>query len=176
MYPIIQGTRDTYRIKMEVELILLPDHLIEVSENNRHYIRLQVPGLHITIRIVSINGGRVKSSPLNVLVLNIGPGGLRFITGLQIPANRSVRLSILTILSGIRFETEGYIVWRRTVENVYEYGVEFDMSTLHRSFLIRLLNYLFVKLYPEHQKIHQYYAHITRCYLEEQRSTINYTV
>ncbi|MEX2415595.1 MAG: PilZ domain-containing protein [Paenibacillaceae bacterium] len=158
-------------------MILLPDHLPEVCGNiKRHYIRIQVPGLAMKIHIVAIGNRVVKSGTQNVLVLNIGPGGLRFTTGLQIPANRDVKISLQTTLTGIRFETEGYIVWREAVENMYEYGMEFDMSTLHRSFLIRLLNYLYVKLYPEHQKVHQYYAHFTQCYLDEQRSKINYTM
>lgn len=157
-------------------MILLPSHSPELCKNNRNYIRIQVPGLTARIHIIAIEDRVVKSASQNVLVLNISPGGLRFISGLQIPADRDVRLSLHTVLMGIRFETEGYIIWREAVENMYEYGVEFDMSTLHRSFLIRLLNYMYVKLYPEHQKVHQYYAHFTQCYLEEQRSKINYTM
>lgn len=157
-------------------MILLPDNSQELCErNNRRYIRIQVPGLTMKIHIVSIGSSVVKSAKENVLVLNIGPGGLRFTSGLQIPADRDVKISMQTILTGIRFETEGYIIWREAVENMYEYGVEFDISSLHRSFLIRLLNYSYVKLYPEHQKVHQYYAHFTQCYLEEQGSIINYT-
>lgn len=148
----------------------------QLCENNRHYIRIQVPGLSAKIHIVAIGNRVVKSAMQQVLVLNIGPGGLRFTSGLLIPADRDVKISIQTILAGIRFETEGYIVWREAVENMYEYGVEFDMSTLHRSFLIRLLNYLYVKLYPEHQKVHQYYAHLTQSYLEQQGTKINYTM
>jgi hypothetical protein len=148
----------------------------ELCENNRRYIRIQVPGLTMKIHIVSIGNRTVKSASNQVLILNIGPGGLRFTSGLLIPADRDVKISILTMLAGIRFETEGYIVWRETVENMYEYGVEFDMSALHRSFLIRLLNYLFVKLYPEHEKVHQYYAYLTQSYLEQQGTKINYTM
>jgi hypothetical protein len=158
-------------------MILLLGQLPEIcGNNNRHYIRIQVPGLITKIHIVSIGNRVVKSATQNVLVLNIGPGGLRFTTSLQIPADRDVKISMQTILTGIRFETEGYIVWRENVENMFEYGVEFDMSTLHRSFLIRLLNYMYAKLYPEHQKVHQYYAHFTQRYLEEQGSKINYTM
>lgn len=158
-------------------MILLPGHLSEVSKNNnRRYIRIQVPGLTTKLHIVSVGGRVVKSGTENALVLNISPGGICLTTGLQIPADRDVKICLQTILTGIRFETEGYIVWREVVENIYEYGVEFEMLSLHRSFLIRLLNYLYVKLYPEHQKVHEYYAHFTQCYLEEQRSNINYTI
>lgn len=157
-------------------MIVLPIHMHEnCKNNNRHYIRIQVPGLTTKLHIVSIEGRAVKSATQNVLVLNIGPGGLRFTTSLRIPADRDVKISMQTILTGVRFETEGYIVWQEAVENMYEYGVQFDMSSLHRSFLIRLLNYMYVKLYPEHQKIHQYYAYFTQCYLEEQHK-INYTM
>lgn len=176
MYRTIRVIDVTKCILIEDELILLYGRSAELCENNRRYIRIQVPGLTMKIHIVSIGDRVVKSAMNNVLVLNIGPGGLRFTSSLQIPADRNVKIAIQTILTGIRFETEGYIVWREAAENMYEYGVEFDMSTLHRSFLIRLLNYLYVKLYPEHQKVHQYYAHFTQCYLEEQGTKINYTI
>ncbi len=145
------------------------------EKNNRKYIRIRVPSLTMKLHIVAIGERVVKSTIHSVLVLDIGPGGLRFTSGLQFPADRDVKISMQTILAGIRFETEGYIVWREAAENMYEYGVVFDMSSLHRSFLIRLLNYLYVKLYPEHQKVHQCYAHFTQYYLEEQGSNINYT-
>lgn len=142
----------------------------------RKYVRLKVPGQFGEMYITAIGPHRIKSNSRRVLVLDISPGGLRFVSGLRFPARRKIRVCVKVVISDLCFEAEGMIVWRKSNENVYEYGVMFEITKLHRAFLIRMLNQLYAEMYPEHQRIRQYYAYLSNRYLQEQRSRIDYTV
>lgn len=144
--------------------------------NRRRQIRLQIPGQYAELKLVGIGANVVRSSEGEVLVLDIGPDGLRFTTGLKFPLNRLIKVAVRMTITGIRFETEGFIVRRLATENMYEYGVMFDMSALHKSFLIRMLDHLYSQLRPDHRKIHEYYTYLSQRYLEEQRSKIDHTI
>lgn len=142
----------------------------------RKYVRLKVPGQFGEMWITAIGSHRIKSNSRRVLVLDISPGGLRFVSGLRFPAKRKIRVGVQVTISGLCFEAEGLIVWRKPNENVYEYGVMFEITALHRSFLIRMLNQLYAELHPEQHRIRQYYAYLSNRYLEEQRSRIDTTI
>lgn len=142
----------------------------------RKYVRLKLPGLFGELCITGIGGQRIKSSSRRVLVMDISPGGFRFVSGLRFPAKRKIRVQIRVTISDIVVEAEGLIVWRNQNDNVYEYGVDFDITALHRSFLIRVLNRLYAEQHPEQHRIKQYYASLSNRYLEEQRTRIDYTV
>lgn len=149
----------------------------QINDNTkRQYIRLQVPGQFGELQISAIGGQRISSNSRRVLILDISPGGFRFLSGLKFPDRRRVRVTVLTTLSGIRFEAEGLIVWRASNENLYEYGVMFDITELHRSFMIRMLNQLYMQQRPELKRIHQYYTYMCNLYIEHQRSKINFTL
>lgn len=142
----------------------------------RKYVRLKLPGTFGELSITAIGGYQVRSTSRRVLIYDISPGGLRFASGLRFPAKRKIRVMVKMAISGLFFETEGLIVWRRPSENLYEYGVVFDITSLHRSFLIRMLNQLYAEMNPGRERIRQYYACLSNRYLEEQRSRIDYTV
>lgn len=146
------------------------------EETKRKYIRLKVPGHFGELQISAIGTHRISSNSRKVLILDLSPGGLRFLTGLKFPAKRKVRVIVTTTISGIRFEAEGLIVWRKENENVYEYGVMFEITALHRAFLIRMLNQLYLQEHLEHRRIHELYTYMSNLYLEEQRSKFNFTV
>lgn len=152
------------------------EHTRANEHGKRKYVRLKVPGLFGELQICAIGAHRISSNSRKVLVLDISPGGLRFMSGLKFPGKRKIRVIVTTVITGIRFEAEGLIVWRRPSENVYEYGVMFDITALHRAFLIRMLNQLVLQQHPEHRRIHQYYTYMSNHYLEEQRSKINLTI
>lgn len=143
-------------------------------EHSRQYIRLQVPGQFGELQISAIGGKRINSNSRKVLILDISPGGFRFLSGLKFPDAGRLRITMLTTLSGIRFEAEGTIIWRAANENLYEYGVQFDITELHRSFMIRMLNQLYMQQRPELKRIHQYYNYMCHVYIERQRSRINF--
>jgi len=147
-----------------------------VENQKRQYIRLRVPGHFGELKISAIGDHRINSNSRSVLILDISPGGLRFLSGLKFPGNRKIRVTVMTTISGIRFEADGLIVWRKVNENMFEYGVMFEISVLHRSFLIRMLNQLYMQLSPDHQRIHQTYTYMSNTYLEQQRSRINFTI
>lgn len=142
----------------------------------RKYVRLKVPGQFGELCITAIGSHRIKSNSRRVLVLDISPGGVRFLSGLRFPAKRKIRVCIKVTISGLCFEAEGLIVWRKANENVYEYGVMFELTNLHRAFLIRMLNQLYAEMHPEHARIRQYYAYLSNRYLKGQKSRIDYTV
>ncbi len=146
------------------------------GNSRRRYVRLRTEGCFGDLQIKAIGTHPITSNSRKVLIDDISPGGLRFSSGLRFPANRKVRVLILTTILGIRLEAEGLIVWRRSDENMYEYGVMFEITELHRSFLIRMLNQLYLQQRPEEQRMHQYYTYMCNLYLQAQKSKINYTV
>jgi hypothetical protein len=146
------------------------------EKTRRQYIRLKTPGCFGELQIKAIGSHAISSNSRRVLIDDISPGGLCFLSGLRFPSNRKIRVVVLTTISGIRFEAEGLIVWRRADENMYVYGVMFEITALHRSFLIRMLNQLYMQQFPEHKRIHQYYTYMCNLYLQDQRTRINYTI
>lgn len=142
----------------------------------RKHVRLKLPGTFGELRITAIGTRRIRSSSRRVLVLDISPGGLRFVSGLKFPAKRNIRVGVNVTIAGLLFETEGWIVWRMPSENVYEYGVMFDISALHRSFLIRMLNQLYGEWHPERERVRLCYASLSNRYLAGMRPKIDYTV
>lgn len=143
------------------------------ERTRRKYIRLKVPGHFGELQISAIGPHRISSNSRKVLILDLSPGGLRFLSGLKFPATRKVRVTVTTTISGIRFEAEGLIVWRKENENLYEYGVMFEITALHRAFLIRMLNQLYLQEHPEQRRIHEIYTRMSNHYLEEQRTKFN---
>lgn len=139
----------------------------------RKYVRLKLPGTFGQLSIAAIGAYRISSNSRRVLVLDISPGGLRFVSGLRFPARRKIRVLVRLTMAGIGFETEGWIVWRRPSENVYEYGVEFDISAHQRAILIRMLNRLCAELLPRRHRILQLYAGMSNRHLEEERRRID---
>lgn len=91
--------------------------------NRRHFIRLNMDSL-CKLTILELNKKKVKIESINVVVHNIGLGGLQFESDLWIPIQKDMFLKFEDAVYGILY---GYIQWRNVnSDNKYQYGVKFS--------------------------------------------------
>ncbi|MGB3974034.1 MAG: EAL domain-containing protein [Peptococcia bacterium] len=116
--------------------------------NRRKYFRLHFALLlEGTLTILMINGRNVNVGKTNILIRNIGPGGLCFISDLQLPVQREFIIQISTRLQRKKLVLKGHIVWEEeSEEKLHKYGVEFIMEENERAELTKLLNTIQVKM------------------------------
>lgn len=111
-------------------------------EEKREYFRIQCPHSICTKMTVAKVGEKVVyTNSRRVCVEDIGPGGVRFLTNLELPVRADILYEFEMKLHGDLVSMHGYIRRKRAIEQgVYEYGVEFEVSDLERSQVVMLLN------------------------------------
>lgn len=78
------------------------------------------------ISIVRVENRRVFSNAARVRILDISPGGLRFVSLLKLPVDSSVILEAVLKLEDYEYCLKGCIVHSSCSEvNEYEYGMKF---------------------------------------------------
>lgn len=118
------------------------------SEQQRHYFRLKLdPPLCSDMTIITINGKSLETGSAQVLIEDIGPGGLRFLCSLALPVHSQVVLQFETELFSQKVKMHGYIVRHvKLHESINEYGVKFTMDEEKHAELARLINRLAIRL------------------------------
>ncbi len=97
--------------------------------------------------ITEFAGKKVNLGSTKILILDIGPGGLRIETNVKLPVRPDLLLRFSTELFGEKLSLFGTIVWHEEFESDYEaYGIQFIMDDNDRTHLTYLLNQLQVKL------------------------------
>jgi hypothetical protein len=97
--------------------------------------------------IVTINGKSLEIGSAEVLIEDIGPGGLRFLSILSLPVHSQVVLQFETELFSQTVKMHGYIVRHtKLLEGINEYGVKFTMDEERHAELARLINRLAIRL------------------------------
>jgi len=84
----------------------------------------------------------VKTRSSKVRILDISPGGLKFLSSLSFPQLQSIILEFRIKVADHTACVRGYIVYKRqTEENLYEYGVCFiHVDHSFHGFLLKLFN------------------------------------
>lgn len=115
--------------------------------NRRQYFRIELKHcLLAEMTITMFKGRSVRLGSTEVLVRNIGPGGLRFMVGVKLPVNSDILLMFKTQIANQMYVLYGFIVWFNEVENdIYEYGVQFQMKEKEHNELVNALNILAIK-------------------------------
>jgi hypothetical protein len=118
------------------------------TEQQRQYFRLKLdPPLSADMTIVTINGKHLELGSAEVLIDDIGPGGLRFLTTLSLPVHSQVVLQFQTELFSQTVKMHGYIVRHSNLlEGINEYGVKLTMDEEKHAELARLINRLAIRL------------------------------
>jgi len=81
------------------------------------------------------------------LIKDIGPGGLCFISDLQLPVEEGIILQFITQLIEDQIKVHGHPVWIEEIEGgLYEYGINFTMDENDRVDLIKTLNQVQIKM------------------------------
>lgn len=89
---------------------------ITVHGERRKFFRIKFPRLLETdLTILEIKGRKVNVGNTKVLVKNIGPGGLCFISNIRLPVDENIILQFRTYLIGEEVRVYGCTVWTRDI-------------------------------------------------------------
>ena len=114
----------------------------------RKYFRLTFPQLlEADMTIIEVKARKVNVGNTKVLIENIGPGGLCFISNVRLPVTRNVILQFTSELLEKEIKVHGFIVWMHEVgDNLYKHGVEFTIDENERTSLTGILNQVQIKM------------------------------
>lgn len=121
---------------------------VDTSENRREYYRInmQFP-LCSGMTIISFKGKKVSLGHSKALIEDISIGGMRFTTNVEFPVQPDIILEFKTKIMNEVVKTNGVIVWKQEIgENLYQYGLEFNISELERDHLSHTLNTFTLKM------------------------------
>lgn len=92
--------------------------------------------LESNITIKKFKGGNLNLGDSKILIKNISPKGLCFISNVQIPVDKEIILQITTRFYDHEIVTYGNLVWSREKDsNLYEYGIKFKDDENQRTIL-----------------------------------------
>ncbi len=119
-----------------------------MSINKRKFFRIQLDDpLSTDVTIVKIKNKNVESKSARVIVDNIGPGGLKFITNLDLPVSSDVVLEFELEIVNKAIKLLGYTVRKKeNAEGQFEYGVTFTIDDVKHAHIAKLCNELMIRL------------------------------
>jgi hypothetical protein len=122
--------------------------MVASTDQKRQYFRVELdPPLCSDMTIVMIKGKSLEVGSAEVLIVDIGPGGLRFQTCLRLPAHPEIVLQFETEVLSQRVEMYGNVVRNNECdEGIYEYGVKFTMDEEKHIEIARIFNRLAIRL------------------------------
>lgn len=114
----------------------------------RRNFRLELPfPLSTEMTIVSMNNQSLSLGTTEVVVENIGPGGLRLMSHLRLTPHEHILFRFETEIMGERIDLNGKIVWNQEVsKGLFNYGVEFTIDENDRDDLTAILNKVAAKI------------------------------
>lgn len=103
--------------------------------------------LEADLTILEIKGKKINIGNTKVLVKDIGPGGLCFISSIRFPVEQNMVLQFSTELIGEKITVYGHPVWTEQIDDkLFQYGIEFRADENERMELIRILNMVQIKM------------------------------
>lgn len=120
----------------------------KIKTERRKYFRVTFPyPLVADMTLTKIHGRNVKLGKSEVLVENIGLGGLRFLSNLRLPVHQDIILEFETEILGNTITLYGSVAWMKELKHqIYQYGLEFSIDENERTNLAKLLNKLSILL------------------------------
>ncbi|USG64320.1 PilZ domain-containing protein [Brevibacillus ruminantium] len=118
-----------------------------ITRQQRDYFRLKLESpLCSRMTIVMIKGKSLEIGSAEVLIEDIGGGGLRFLSDLKLPVNDQLVLQFETEVFSQQLKTYGHVV-RSSVwsDQIYEYAVKFTMDESAHAEINRLVNSLAIR-------------------------------
>lgn len=121
------------------------------EKDRRKYFRIDLYNLlESDLTILELGGEDVDVGNTKVLIKNIGPGGLCFISNIKFPVQNDIILKFKTELVKKEIILYGNPVWTRVVsdreEKIHEYGIQFRITESEREDLIKTLNKVQIKM------------------------------
>ncbi len=139
---------DFQRFLIEPVLIPQPIQAEAPVEERREVFRIDFTyPLRTDMTIASVNGKSATVGTTEVLVENLGPGGLRFLTHLRLPVSPGIIFDFNTVLLGEPVTLSGKIVWKQEHKSdFFLYGVQFILSPSEQAQLTKRLNKLSIEV------------------------------
>ena len=140
---------------------------ISNTKNRRKYFRIDFKyPLEAFMTVTEINGRKVQLGNTKVLIEDIGPGGLRFLSNIKLPTRSDVILKFQIKILNEELTLYGIIVHDVERDNLYQYGIQFTVDEKQREHLIKHFNRLQLQvkkdpLLPDHpfvtESVQQYF-------------------
>ncbi|WP_071393501.1 EAL domain-containing protein [Bacillus tuaregi] len=117
-------------------------------QNRREYFRINLKyPLCGDMTISVFDGKKVNLGSTKILILDIGPGGLKVETTVKLPVRSDMILKFSTNILGGKLELQGKVVWRKEIDDHDQlYGISLIINDDARKHLTSLLNHLQIKL------------------------------
>ena len=115
------------------------------DRRNFYRIDLLFP-LRSNMTLISFKGKQVTLGKTEVLIEDIGPGGLKFLSTIQLPIHPDIIYQFETIIMNQHITLNGHIVWKNEVKDIFQYGVQFLMDENERVRLLKILNHFSLQL------------------------------
>lgn len=113
---------------------------VPIKEKRKYFrIDLQYP-LEAFMTVAELNGKKVQLGNTKVLVENIGPGGLRFVSNIKLPTRSDIVLKFQTTIIDEEMTLYGTIVFDEEQGDLYRYGIKFIVDEKQRDYLIKNFN------------------------------------
>lgn len=121
-------------------------------EVSRKYFRVKFPFLLETeMTPIYVKGREVEAGKTHVLVKNMGPGGMCFISNLKLPVGKDIIYEFSSELMDEKISAMAFVVWMRKIEDydLFEYGAEFEVNEHERANIQKLLMKVQIKINKE---------------------------
>jgi len=103
--------------------------------------------LEADLTVLEVNGRKVSVGTAKVLIRDIGPGGLCFISDIKLPVEKSLILQLTTELLGKEIKVFGYSVWAEEIyNNVFKYGINYTIDDNMLDDLVKILYQVEIKM------------------------------
>lgn len=113
-------------------------------DNRRDFFRITFKKpLGADMSVFKMDGKKVLLGFTEVMVFDIGAGGLRFMSDIKLPVKSDIILMFETEILDEGLNLYGKVVWMKHFEaEIFEYGLEFVFDEKHQKSMIQLLNQL----------------------------------
>ncbi|MBM7567341.1 hypothetical protein JOC55_004303 [Paenibacillus sacheonensis] len=115
----------------------------------------------------------VDTKSASVLIQDISPEGMQFLTYLRFPVSQDYRIRINLSFGEWQFSLAGHVNWRRLDENQYLHGCEFTPDPGIRRALSAALKEKLRLMIPEQQRIYELYRRVLDASQETAASVID---
>lgn len=124
------------------------DSTLQETQKRRKYFRIPLTfPLVASMTLVRVHGRNVNLGKTEVLIENIGLGGLRYLSDLKLPVSKDILIMFETTILGKTVQLCGSIVWtKELMDDMFQYGVEFALDEKERMELAKRLNKLAIQL------------------------------
>ncbi|GLB60202.1 EAL domain-containing protein [Cytobacillus sp. NCCP-133] len=114
----------------------------------RRFFRVEFPyPLGADMTILKLNNKRVEMGSTEILIEDMGPGGLKFVSQIKLPVRQDILLKIETELLGKLVSFTGFIVWKEELSDpLANYGFQFIIEESSRAEIVTLLIKLQIQL------------------------------